>query len=240
MKSVLSKVLDFIFPRHCINCGKPNPADGYKYLCAECVSGPFAFQVIRCKKCAEIVGSDLPVPSCAKCETLDFHFKSALVACEYAAAGRELVLELKYRNGLWVASDIAKISSRAKGFEEYFINSVIVPVPLSPSRKRSRGYNQSEVMAKSIAVNFPSLNVTVAPILKRKTNTKTQTALTRDERAKNVKGAFAVIKNSIPKDARIIVFDDVITSGATLNECAKILKRAGFCDISAFAFARRS
>ncbi len=240
MKDLWAKFLDYFFPRHCLSCGKINPSDGLKYLCKNCADAPFAFPIPRCKRCAEIAGSDIEPQTCPKCETYDFHFSETKVACEYASAGRELVIELKYRNGIWVAHDIAKIASNAKGFSEFFKDAIIVPVPLSKERKRKRNYNQAEVIASEIVKQFPRLNAKVELILKRVKHTNTQTALTRDARIENVKGAFKLVENSLTKDSNIIVLDDVITSCATVNECAKVLKKAGFKNIKAYAFARRS
>lgn len=240
MDRAFGKILDFVFPRHCLVCGEINPAGKYAYLCENCANGPFSYQVTRCKKCAEIIGGPASGHGCAKCESENFYFDEALVACEYAAAGRELVIELKYRSGIWVAGDIVRLISETKGFAEYFENSILVPVPVSRRRKRTRGYNQSEIFARLLAKNFKRMGIGFSNAIKRKRHTDTQTALTREERARNVKGAFEIASNNISKDSRLIVVDDVMTSGATLNECAKVLKRAGFKNVRAFAFARRS
>ena len=106
---------------------------------------------------------------------------------------------------------------------------------------RKRAYNQSEVLCGAVAKLYPELNLRVENLLLRKKFTPTQTALSKNERIENVRGAFAVKGGlNISKNAKIIVADDVMTSGATLNECAKTLRRAGFENVSAFAFARRS
>lgn len=238
---IAGKILDAVFPRHCITCGAPNPPGKFRYLCGECASGPFAHQAARCRRCAEIVGGSVDVSGCAKCDGADFFFSAAKVACEYASSGRDLVLELKYRGGLHVARDMATICSASAGFAEYFRGAVLVPVPLHRSRLRSRGYNQSEVLCREIARANPGLGIEVSRILERRKATGTQTALTRDERAANVRGAFSLsARCSASRDAHLIVVDDVMTSGATLNECAKVLRRAGFSSVRVFAFARRS
>lgn len=232
--------LDLIFPRHCVSCGKSNPNGVYKYLCADCADGVFSHQLNRCKRCSEILGGDVPVYRCAKCEGQNFYFDESRVVCEYADAGRDLILELKYRGGVWVASDIAKMCEKLSDFNEYFRGAFIVPVPIHTSRKSKRGYNQSEKIVRAICANFKHLNLHLAEILKRVKPTPTQTLLSREDRAENVKNAFKLVPNNIPKDANIIVLDDVMTSGATLNECARILKRSGFKNVKVFAFARRS
>ena len=233
-------LLDLIFPRHCISCGKLNPDGGYDYLCSDCANGVFSHQLPRCKKCSEIVGGEVALFRCAKCEGCNFYFDESRVACEYADAGRDLVLELKYRGGVWVAGDIAKLCSKIADFEDYFGGATLVPVPIHPSRKAKRGYNQSAKIAEALRANFPNLNLRVSDILKRVKATPTQTLLSREDRALNVKNAFKLRENSISKDSKIIVLDDVMTSGATLNECAAVLKRSGFECVRAFAFARRS
>lgn len=240
LKELWQNLLDLIFPRHCVCCGKSNPCDGYGHLCAKCRNAPFSKQVNRCKKCAEIVAGDVPLQTCAKCDTLDFSFDSAKVACEYADAGRILILELKYQRASFLAKDIAKIISESEGFVEYFKDSVLVPVPLHPKKYRKRGYNQSEEICKAILKQNPNLNISLSKMLRRKKATPTQTALTRDAREKNVRGAFELRKTSLPRNSKIIILDDVMTSGATLNECAKVLKKSKFTSVGVFAFCRRS
>lgn len=232
--------LDLIFPRHCISCGKPNPGGKYDYLCEDCANGVFSHQLPRCRRCAEIVGGEIALSRCAKCEGQSFYFDESRVACEYADAGRDLVLELKYRGGVWVAKDIAKLCAKLADFEEYFGGAVIVPVPIHSSRRSKRGYNQSAKIAEALRSTFPNLNLRVCELLKRTRSTPTQTLLSREDRASNVRNAFKLRENSLPKDSKIIVLDDVMTSGATLNECARMLKKSGFERVRAFAFARRS
>lgn len=236
----ISKLLDFIFPRHCISCGKINPDGGYKYLCKNCADGVFSHQLMRCKKCSEIVGGNIAVSRCAKCEGKILYFDQSRVVCEYVDAGRDMVLELKYKGGIWVASDIAKMCEKLSDFNEYFKDAIIVPVPIHSSRKSKRGYNQSTKIARAIILNFKDLNIRMSEILRRVKSTSTQTALSKQERELNVKNAFKIRQNSLSKDANIIILDDVMTSGATLNECARILKKSGFKNVKVFAFARRS
>lgn len=236
---IFKRFLDLIFPRHCIVCGRENPDGEFKYLCEECADKPFITQVERCKRCAEIVS--LPCGVCAKCASDELYFEKSLVVCEYADAGRSLVLELKYHGGVYVADDMARLLVRVKNFREYFMDAVLVPAPLHSKRMRKRAYNQSEVLCGAVAKLYPELNLRVENLLLRKKFTPTQTALSKNERIENVRGAFAVKGGlNISKNAKIIVADDVMTSGATLNECAKTLRRAGFENVSAFAFARRS
>ncbi len=103
---------------------------------------------------------------------------------------------------------------------------LIVPVPLHPARKRERRYNQSEILAEEVSkiTGIETLN-----ILKRTKNTKTQTELSPTERRKNVKNAFCVRKTykKTISNKRVLLIDDVMTTGATLDECSKILLKEG-------------
>lgn len=102
---------------------------------------------------------------------------------------------------------------------------MLVPIPLHPVRKRERGYNQSEILTKyaSLQSSIPVMN----HLMKRTINNPSQTGLNLEERKKNIEGIFEVTEPHTIKGKRILLVDDVMTSGVTMNECAKILKRAG-------------
>lgn len=119
--------------------------------------------------------------------------------------------------------------------DKFDSNYVLVPVPLHSNRLRSRGYNQSYEIAKDLAKLSGRELVTS---LKRIKNTKMQAQLKFNQREKNVKSAFAV--DGTLTQSHIILIDDVMTSGNTLNECAKTLKKAGAQDIKVLVFARKS
>lgn len=107
----------------------------------------------------------------------------------------------------------------SKGFD------CIIPVPLHLSRKRERGYNQSKILAEEISKTV-SVPVT-KKVLIRKKKTKDQTHLSPEERERNVRGAFVVRANSVLQGKKVILVDDVMTTGATLKECARVIKEAG-------------
>ena len=149
---------------------------------------------------------------------------------------------LKYRNAYYLRSDIIRIMKAATPKKHFLENAILIPVPLHYSRKLKRKYNQAEVIAECARTAFPDANITVLNALKRVRKTSTQTQLSREERAENIKDAFAILGNSmrgIRKSARIVIVDDVMTSGATISECARTLKRAGYKNIDAFSFARK-
>jgi len=172
-------------------------------------------------------------------------FVPHLSACEsagvYAGTLREIVHALKYRNRTSLARPLASLLLERCGNALAGADAV-VPVPLHPSRKRSRGFNQAELIAR--ALPLPCLEV-----LERVRPTRSQTDLPADQRRSNVLGAFAVKgglspfplgtnrrRGTVPLTA--VLVDDVATTGATLSECARVLKEAGAREVRAVTVAR--
>ena len=242
---LFSSALDFIFPRECVLCGKINPDGKFRHVCEDCEQTIRILDGARCTRCSEPIGpKDMPnVHGCPHCFDRKLHFDKSLCVCSFDGAPRRLLHELKYRNGTFALDDLAAISAQFPEAGEFISGAILVPVPLHFLRKIKRKYNQSELIAKMFADTFPKANARVADVLKRSRRTPTQTTLDKEARAANIKNAFEIrsekrIKD-ISKDANIVIVDDVMTSGATLSECAKTLKRAGFKNVSALAFARR-
>jgi ComF family protein len=149
-----------------------------------------------------------------------------------------MVIELKYHQGLWIAEDIARVILTTPGYPEYLEGAVLVPVPLHAKRLRRRGYNQSRLIVEHLARLMPGRGVRVADILARTRDTPTQTRLNREARARNAAGAFAVKRGATPDaGARHVVFDDVFTTGATLNACCRALFGAGATNLDVASFA---
>jgi len=245
IKRAAGSVLDFIFPRHCVACGAVNPRGEYEYVCPKCALTLRLLNGARCEICSEPVGlPDSPnVRGCPNCADRNFQFDKSLCLCSFDGAAREMVHELKYRTGAHVIHDMAKIARKFPELGEFIKGAVLVPVPLHNARAIRRNYNQSELISIMLAQTFPESGARVKTILKRTRATPTQTTLDRDARAANIKNAFAAPKSktlaSIPRNANIVVVDDVMTSGATLSECARVLKKAGFKNVSAFTFTKR-
>ncbi len=155
------------------------------------------------------------------------------IACGllYAAQGAELVKRLKYRNEKYLGEILAGYIKIPDAWQIH----CIVPVPLHPSRRRKRGYNQSEILAKHLG---KSLGVPVEKhLLVRVKNTLPQANITdAKKRAQNVKGAFLAIPASVGKS--VLLLDDVITTGSTVEECAKALRRAGAKNVYACSVCR--
>jgi ComF family protein len=116
-------------------------------------------------------------------------------------------------------------------------DAVLVPVPLHSSKRRERGFNQSELVAR-YALKQMASGMEFAPVLKRHRATHSQVGLTREERIANMRDAFRVIDPASVKGRTVIVVDDVMTTGTTVSECARVLKKAGAERVFAATVAR--
>ncbi|MGY8695054.1 MAG: ComF family protein [Verrucomicrobiia bacterium] len=139
---------------------------------------------------------------------------------------RDLIYALKYSNGFWAIGDLGRIAEYAEGLGDYLEDAILVPVPLHPRKERERGYNQSALIAESIAGRFEG--VRLEAILERVIDTRSQTQFNRKERYRNLRNAFSLVKKgAIDPSQRYIIVDDVFTTGSTLNACAATLRKAG-------------
>ena len=150
---------------------------------------------------------------------------------------RQIIHEFKYGRQIhlrhlvarWLNSALEDERLRQSHFD------VIVPVPLHPARQRERGFNQAGLLAELLSART---SIPVKPLLERTRYTTTQTALDRSERMENLHNAFRLRKNADVRGLRVLLVDDVLTTGSTLNECARILKRASAISIHAATAAR--
>lgn len=235
-------VLDFLAPRQCVCCGEINPSGKYKYICPECEESIPPSKGARCLICSEIIGdiSQSNTVGCPHCRENPPKFNRSMTSTVFGGAIKKLITGLKYNSSVYYLSDITDIMRETPGLEEFLLDAVLVPVPLHYSRRLKRPYNQSELIAKCLLSAFPKSNCIIARLLKRIRHTATQTRLGKLEREKNMEGAFA-FRKAIPiaHATRIVLVDDVMTTTATLSECANTLRKCGFINIDAYAFSRR-
>ncbi len=239
-KKAYKHLLDFVFPRNCIGCNSLNPESTYSYICKDCAKEIYEKNQTRCLKCGEFIYFKEDLLSCAKCFDIKFYFSENFCPVVYKNLNASLVKDLKYKKALYLLDDIVKIFLDSDNFHAYIKDSILVPVPLHKNRQRKRSFNQSLEIAKAISkkTNIPLIK----DLLLKIKDTTTQTNLDREMRKQNIKASFAFNKKykSLAKDSNIIIIDDVMTTGATLNECAKILSKANFKSIRTMNFAKRS
>ncbi len=168
---------------------------------------------------------------------MDLRFKSARAAVAASDLVLEVIHRYKYHRALWFEPFLADLMIRQAvpvlRTERW---DLIIPVPLHPLKKREREFNQAERLARhlSAATRIPVR----ADVLKRVEPTNSQTLLTRAERAANVKNAFAMRGNCRFKGERVVLFDDVLTTGATTSSCAKVLRDNGSGEVCVWTVAR--
>ena len=221
-------ILDLLFPKRCVSCG----AFG-KYICNKCFLEIEFVEKPICPICQrQAIGGKIH-PKCAG----KFRLDGLVVACNYKGPIKFAVRKVKYK---WVY-DIEKVLVDLLASQIWKFDlpqkSILVPIPLHKKRKNWRGFNQAEILAKTLSKKF---NVSYSDSLIRTINTKTQVGLTREERKKNVKDAFAFRKAQGRvriRDKNFILVDDVYTSGATMMEAAKVLKRSGARNVWAMTVA---
>lgn len=222
---LFSGLVPLLWQKKCCNCGVVI-SETDKFLCNDC------WVLLRqcsggdyCWRCGKDASKYALLPGgCADCLEKDFHFDAIARVGIYTDLLRNMILKFKFSDGTelrpflsFLAESAFAGSTFAKGVDFF------VPVPLHWTRRLGRGYNQSHLIAKSFEGNSPRLNCDLVRIR----NTKRQAALTDAARLKNVKGAFAVRKGHSFKNKVICLVDDIKTTGATLNECAWVLKKAG-------------
>lgn len=217
-------VLDLIFPKKCVSCGKFGD-----YICADCFSRIDFIEHPVCPVCERQAIGGKTHPGCIKRFGLD----GLVVACKYRGPVRKAVQKIKYR----FAADIHKILVDLIADSIWRFNLpndiVLVPIPLYRLRKNWRGFNQAELLASDLAKRFGENFL--PDLLLRTVDTKTQVGLSRKERKENVKGAFGVRKKL--NGENIVLVDDVFTTGSTMMEATKVLKMAGAGEVWAMAVA---
>lgn len=221
---MLTALLDIFFPRICAVCEK-DIADGP--LCGTCHTA-FCSKEIRsplCVKCGDpFISKEGTDRACGKCLTIKVPFNLARSSFVYDGAVAESIHRLKYTGKVILAYPLGALMASCA--EVLPIKpDVVVPVPLHIERLKARGFNQSLMLAKIVAKRLGVK--TDCSNLKRIRPTLPQIGLKHDERAENVAGAFKVIDSLVFKNKKILLIDDVFTTGATIKECAKTLKKAG-------------
>ena len=177
---------------------------------------------------------------CVFCGRIDDVIDRVCSAAYYMGPAPALIKALKYHGARNAASVIAEVMSRSH-FAEFLAEKhcLVIPVPLHRWRKRSRGYNQSELIAAEfVKTNEDGQLQFENGVLVRNRRTRTQTKLDSGARKKNVYGAFSINNSSLLKNRAVCLVDDVITTGATIGACARVLKKAGAKEVYAFTFAR--
>ena len=228
--------VSLLYPATCAICREQVRAG--QYLCDGC-EGKIV-RIVRpfCETCSEpFEGSINSAFSCANCAHRTIYFDAAVAAYRGRGIVRDVIHEFKYNRQIHLRHLLARWVRAALDDERLrnYQFDVMAPVPLHSARQRERGFNQASLLANLVSKNT---SIPCRSLLKRIRYTTTQTALDRSERMENLHNAFRLRKNADMRGLRVLLIDDVLTTGSTLSECARVLKRAGATSVHAATAAR--
>jgi ComF family protein len=226
-----------LYPRNCIGCGCVAP-EAFRYICWDCWADTNGIEAPFCAVCGDpVAGSVEHEFICFSCSAEKPSFEGARSAARYDGVVGEALRQLKYEKALWLAPDLAQLLMNCLNAEYPGMQfDLLAPVPLHHVRRRERGYNQSAVLAAELARHIRCRSM--PGLLRRIRPTTTQTNLTAPQRLSNVLNAFESKKAKWLVGRRVLLVDDVMTTGATVDACAKALKKGGAQSVHVLTVAR--
>jgi competence protein ComFC len=231
-------LMGFFYPETCQLCGLARATPEQGFVCHNCASSAEFIHPPFCDQCGmPFDGAITGTFVCVNCKSIKLHFSSARAAVAAKDKVLEAIHRYKYQRALWLEPFLARLlvdhaqPALAGGNWDW-----IVPVPLHPVKEREREFNQAERLGRclSVATGIPLQN----KALRRVVQTRTQTLLTREERLDNMRRAFRLNTTAQLTGKRIILVDDVFTTGATSNSCAQTLKQGGATEVCVWTVAR--
>ncbi len=220
---IIMSIVDFVFPKICVGCGREG-----KYICDKCQRRLVVPEQI-CPMCCKPSLDGWTHPKCSRRDGME----RLIVGLPYRGMVQQCLKKVKYKSAWEIVSFLYGLwrencSDIATG------DMVVTSVPMWRQKERTRGFNQAEIVAELVAKNYKIRNLV---ILERIKETKPMFGLKKDERRENISGAF-MIKGQVAGLQRIVLVDDVWTTGATMRECARTLKRAGVVEVWGVALAK--
>jgi len=237
MKNFFFSLLDLLLPPVCLCCGRPLAVSTDILFCSECLGQLRLIATPLCPRCGraylKAAGGDHP---CATCLTKKWHFSAARAVLLYEEPAKTIIHRFKYQGKTACLQSLSRLMAHLPHIAG-FVGDVdsILPVPLHGSRLRERGFNQAQLLARAF---FPKDRRLRADILRRVRATQPQTGFNGVARRRNLKNAFAVTQPEQIHGKKILLVDDVFTTGTTADECAKILKKSGAAEVRVLTLAR--
>lgn len=236
--AILHDISTVVFPPQCPGCSEILDSPEKIFFCAKCQDKAHFIQGAVCPVCG-INFPDSPAEShlCGDCSDQEPYFSCARAVFSFETVILEAIHRFKYKRDFYVGETLASFMAGFSFPDFSFLQySLLLPVPLHIKRLRERGFNQSLILARAVGkkrqipVNFS--------ILKRHKFTETQTGMNKNERKLNIKGAFEITDERKISGQNIILVDDVYTTGATVNECARVLLKAKANRVAVLTLAR--
>jgi competence protein ComFC len=238
VKGWLSAGLGLVYPEVCQLCEQARATAAEGFVCSGCREGVRFIEPPLCERCGRPFEGDITTRfECANCREMEWDFdwaRSAVVARDPVL---EVIHRYKYKRALWFEPFLAGLLIQAAGpVLEGQRPDMLVPVPLYPAKKREREFNQAERLAERLGA---ATQISVHKrLLRRVLPTRTQTHLSREERLANVRSAFALRDGQQLNGERIVLVDDVFTTGATTGACARVLQAGGAGQVCVWTVAR--
>lgn len=234
-KRLWEDLLDFLLPRLCCGCGE-RIIDKAWLVCEPCLlSIPPLFQPL-CVTCGCPDARVKTENKCRNCPPGKVWFIGSRGSAPFDGMARTMIFKLKYQKRTEYASLLAEIMAECYSDWKDANGEIIVPVPLHSTRQRQRGFNQAALLAEHFG-RRSHLPIAGKALLRIKP-IPSQTRLKKSERRKNVAGAFACRNPEQIRGKRLILVDDVYTTGSTFNECSRVLMEAGAHSVQCLAYAR--
>ncbi|SCG81899.1 Competence protein F DNA transformation protein comF [Proteiniborus sp. DW1] len=237
LKKLCNSALDLIFPEEgvCFYCERCHEEVREDHVCNDCKNKLFFINENKCSVCGKPTYQGDLSQRCNYCIKKDFYFKKVISPLEFTGLLRKAIYRYKYESKPYMYKSFGEFMLYA--FEKENITNIdlIVPVPLHRSRKAERGYNQAELLAKYLSSKL-GIPLNSRNLIRTKA-TKIQNKLSRHEREQNLKDAFIIRQSNVFKDKRILLVDDIFTTGATVNECSRILMECGVKEVYVITIA---
>ena len=221
--TIVERLVSVVAPYSCLVCGRED-----SLLCAWCRLDSILPPPEVCYRCHQLSSDSAVCPKCRSKSPL----KYVWARTNYGGTAKELIHKLKFARAQAASQVIAELMSETLPYLP--AGTIITHVPAATARVRLRGYDQARLLAKAIANRSSRRHFT---LLARQSSAR-QVGANRAQRLEQLKGAFRTINQAIIRDTNILLVDDVLTTGATLEECAKTLKAAGAKTVNAVTFAR--
>ena len=213
---------NFLFPPKCVFCGKLLKIKTEFPVCADCVEHLPYTQGKLCRICGTQIDAVYGADVCHNCRNTKRYFEKAMAPFFYDGGVRRAIIRLKFYG---VVSGISVFSHYLSDFLTFIEPcDAITSVPLFYRRMKKRGYNQAALLAKGLA---DETGVPYVDMLVKIRDTSTQSRLNRKQRIENVRNAYEALNDKQLNGKSILLIDDVLTTGSTVNECAKVLKQHG-------------
>lgn len=232
------KLLDIVWPRRCAVCGCEADRPG-RHLCSDCLNRiPFNPDKGLCSVCGRAVEGLRREYLCDDCSGVNRPaFDRAVSAIRYEDAAMEMIRGYKYHERLWLKDDFCDwLEGAVRARFDVAAVDAVIPMPVTLGHRFLRGYNQCGYLASDLARRIG--RVFRDGVLVRTGHPRRQAGLTEDERRENVKGTVAVRRAELVRGRTVLVVDDIMSTGSTLSECARVLKSAGASRVWCATLAR--